>query len=155
MLLQKLKRKMYYSILLSLVFGVTSDFYEKMCNSNYLSYSLDTSHINLDSFSLFIFNSASKEPKKVIEEIKKELKNISITEEELNRYKKVVTTNIIAVFDSVEYINDYINYMKIYYNELIPNHIDIINKVSLNDFNKYIQKIDFSISSELIIFPQE
>lgn len=151
----KIKREIYYRMFLALSFGLTSKFHEKMLENNYISYTIDATYINVDSFSTFFFSNESNEPKKVIEEIKNILKNIDIKEDDVERYKKITKSNFIATFDNVDYIEDYLNYMNVYYGDIAPNYIDIIDSITYKEFKKCIQKIDFSISSEIIAFPKE
>lgn len=137
------KKSFYFSLLLNAKFGSTSTFNEELVNKGLiigpLHYGVSIDETGIVLTVLF----ESEKTDKVIPIIKKELKKLQITEEELERKKKCLISNTILYYDKVANKNDVILNDVIDYGRVMTNYYDIINKLNIKEFNKLIKKIYF------------
>ena len=134
---------LYLSMLSSICFGGSSEFRErvrlkKLLNSFYMSWE------TIKGFRTFYIMASSTDIDKLLEEIKYEFENISISEEAFNRMKKVWIANEVKMIDNIDATvsnlsDDYIKYHKV-----IDNKIELIRNMKIEDMNKIIKKIDFN-----------
>jgi len=150
-----LKMDIYHTLMNTMIFGLTSSFYEKMQEEKYLTYPLSISKSILYDFLVLRFEGESKYPKEVIEAIKRQLNDLNITEEQLERFKKFYISNIIEEFDDVEASNSNLLYMKIHHGEILSHSINVIKSITLKDYNNYVKKLDFNCFSSMVILPKE
>lgn len=146
----KHKFSLYMSGLISILFGSTSSFKDEMMSKGY-STGISCSQMLMDDFFLIEFYAEGDKPKELLKEIELRLKEKEITEEEFNRYKKVLIANIVMDSDNPqniaeEIINDFINFDEIFYDK-----IDIIRKLDFKDFIKTKNNTDFSNTSCVIL----
>ena len=138
-----IKRHIAIEILLNLVIGKSSKLYKKLyeqgllMNEPYLEYEFDKTYAHI------AITGKSKEPKKILEEIKKEIKNIKqngITEEDFERIKKMLYGNTVKEFCDVQdicrmFIGDYMkginsfNYIETYKQITIEYAMQILGEV--------------------------
>jgi len=145
--------KSYISILLELKLGSTSEFSEKLKTSNLISHDLDISLVNTDKHILAIIIAETKEVEEVLKLINDELNNLEITEEELERKKKVRKSNTIYRSDSIYSINNKIVGDIMNYNKVILDDYKKIDKINIKDMNKIIKEINLNNKTIYIIKP--
>ena len=140
----------YLDILLDINFGVSSSFREEMRKKNlfttFYSYQVES-----DNHITIMFVSETDKTKKLLNEVRKKLQYLNITEEEFERTKKLYISSIIRGVENQETVvnailNDIINYGK-YYNQKIED----IKNLKYNELLKFINHLDFSHYSEVII----
>ena len=135
--------------ILNTVYSETSDFYKDGINNKlFSSFEFDTSI--LDDFMLIELVSESKDPKKIIPLIKKYYDECTITEEDLERYKRVRISREVRKFD---YVTSALNELKddlTNYGEILYNKIDLIKKIDLKKVKKVKKEIDFDNVSIVI-----
>jgi len=136
--------KSYISILLDLKLGSTSEFSEKLKTSNLISHDLDISLVNTDKHILAIIIAETKEVEEVLKLINDELNNLEITEEELERKKKVRKSNTIYRSDSIYSINNKIVSDIMNYNKVILDDYKKIDKINIKEMNKIIKEINLN-----------
>ena len=146
--------KTYLSILLNLKLGSTSTLSERLKNENLITHDIDVTLINSDKHILAMLIVETEKPEEVLELIDNELKDLHITEEELERKKKVRKSNCIYRSDSIYSINnkimgDIITRDKVIlddYKEIDNLNIKILEKIirNINFKNKTIYKINKS-----------
>jgi predicted Zn-dependent peptidase len=147
------KRGIYFNILIASLFGSTSLFYERMRKDNYITSSIYIDLINSEEYCLLTITAESDKYKQFIEEVKKELININIEAEDVERMKKVLISSTILIYDAVVNINDKIVSNLIHYNKIYPDEIDMIKELNKEDIDMFIKKIDFSKTSTYVIKP--
>lgn len=128
--------------ILNTIFSETSDFYKDGINNKlFNNFEYDTSI--LDDFMLIELASESKNPKDIIPLIKKYYDEQSITEEDLERYKKVRISREVRRFD---YVTSAINELKddlTNYGEILYNKIELMKIIDLKQVKKIKKDIDF------------
>lgn len=141
-----IKKNMYLNMFLNIKFGITSNFREEMRKKNLVtSMFMETSLV--DSFYTMTVFAETKEKEKFKKELEKEVLLDNITEEEVERVKKVWIASEITISDNIEAIvNNYI-YDIIDYGRIIDDRVDTIKELNINELKEVVSKIDFSNSS--------
>ena len=134
--------KTYISILLDLKLGSTSELSEILKSENLITHDLDVTLINTDKHILAMIITETNNPKKVVELINEELKDLTILEEELERKKKVRKSNVIYRSDSIYSINNKIVSDVMSYNKVILDDYKKIDKLNIKEMNKIIKEIN-------------
>ena len=145
--------KSYISILLDLKLGSTSELSEKLKTNNLITHDLDITLINTDKHILAMIIAETDKIEEVLTHIDNELKDLSITEEELSRKKKVRKSNTIYRSDSIYSINnkivsDIMNFDKVVYDDYKK-----IDKLNIKDMNKIIKEINLDNKTTYIVKP--
>lgn len=138
------KKLLYLSILFDSKFGGTSLINEKLRESKIISDSIDVSSVDADSHILFIIMGETNKEKDFLDSIKKEMLDLTISEQELERKKKTIISSMIYASDSIMRINHKImnDYLK--YGDIIDNNYDEVKSLNYEEFNKFIKELDVS-----------
>lgn len=138
------KKLLYLSILFDSKFGGTSLINEKLRERKIISDSIDVSSVDADSHILFIIMGETNKEKDFLDAIKKEMLDLTISEQELERKKKTIISSMIYASDSIMRINHKImnDYLK--YGEIIDNNYDEVKSLNYEEFNKFIKELDVS-----------
>ena len=127
----------YLNILLSNNFSATSKIYEKYKNENIII-SLSSGVNIIDDYVIIMINSMCSDASRFIENIKKDIKNMTITKEEFERKKKIYLKTYIMDFDNIEDVE---------YN--ICESILMDNKVNYNEYSD-INNMDYNVAKEIL-----
>lgn len=138
------KKLLYLSILFDSKFGGTSLINEKLRESKIISDSIDVSSVDADSHILFIIMGETNKEKDFLDSIKKEMLDLTISEQELERKKKTIISSMIYASDSIMRINHKImnDYLK--YGDIIDNNYDEVKSLNYEEFSKFIKELDVS-----------
>ncbi len=144
----------YVGMILNILFGSSSLFRENMMKSNLLN-SLMLERMIVDDYLVITFWIESKEPKLLIKNIKEQFDNYVITEEEIERCKRVWISSEVIMTDNVEItvdnmVNDIIEYGKI-----VPEKIPIIRSMNMEKLKEIRETFDFENSSTVILLPED
>ena len=153
--IERKKLNLYLSNIMNILFDETSLLYENLKNNGLLETPIDIDTIDTDKHKVFIFSFKSNEYKKIIEEIDKTLENIKITQEDLERKKKVNISNILFMFDDISNTNKMILNNMILYNNVFTNIYDIIKDMNIKELEEILTKINLKNKSLLVIENQE
>ena len=145
--------KSYISILLDLKLGSTSELSEKLKTSNLITHDLDITLINTDKHILAMIIAETNNIEEVLAYIDNELKDLSLTEEELERKKKVRKSNTIYRSDSVYSINNKIVSDIMNFDKVIYDDYKKIDKLNIKDMNKIIKEINLDNKTTYIVKP--
>lgn len=143
--------KAYLSILLDLKIGNTSLFSENLKKLNLITNDIDITLVNTDKHILVILIAETNETNKVLKLLEEELKDLKVTEEELERKKKVRKSNCIYRSDSIYSINNKIMSNIMNYNEVILDDYKKIDELNIKDMNKIIKNISLENKTTYII----
>lgn len=137
---------------LDLRLSTTSLFSEKLRNEGLISGVVDVTGIKVDDHILAIIDAETKYPKKVIELIEQEVKKLFITDEELERIKRVGISELIFTSDHIfktnnKLMSDLINYGHIDYDPVgtikkitIKEVKSVLSRISLNNYTIFTIK---------------
>ena len=82
-------------------------------------------------------------PEKLLEEIKYELDNLNISINACERIKKVWIANEVKIIDSIDATVNNIFDDILKYRKIIPNKLDIIRNMNIDNMNEIIKNINF------------
>ena len=145
---------LYIGLMLSIKFGLSSVFREKLKKEQLMT-SFYTEREIVGEYLIIVFKADSETPFELIEEIKKELANIEIPEDEINRLKKVWISSEVIMIDNINMSLENIVDDIIEFGDIIPNKVEIFRSLNKKDYDKILSSIDFSNSSTVIIRPKE
>jgi predicted Zn-dependent peptidase len=135
--------KVLLSTMLEIKLGNTSLLREKLVKENLITNNIDFSLVNTDKHILVIIMVDTKEQDTVLEMINEELKDIKITEEELNRRRKVLKSNCIYRSDNIYSLNSKIVNNIFNYDKVILDEYEMIDKINMKNMKKLISHISF------------
>lgn len=145
------KLHLYMFILFSSLFDETSSFDEMLKKNFIINNTTYISLINTNSHLLISLINETKNYQEFLDKVKENLKNIKIDEKDFNRKKKVLISNELFAYDSVENINDIIIDNIIYDNKIEENPIDVIKSLTVKELLNLVKLIDFNNASVVIL----
>ena len=149
--MEKRKLNLYLYIIFSILFDDSSLFNEKAKKENIITNAIYTNILNCDTHILISLINETFKYNELLDMIKEELKNINISEDDLERKKKVLVSNEIFSFENVEIINEMIIDSIIFDNTIEGDIVNIINSLNIEELNEIVKNIDFKNISTIII----
>ncbi len=144
---------LYLGLFSSIKFGLSSNFREKMKKQKLMtSFYIDREIMG--DYIIMSFVADSEKPREFIDEIKKELQEINIEEEDIERVKKVWISSEVIMVDNIALTLDNILYDITSYDKIIDNKIEIFRSLNLETLKETIDNIDFTNSSLVIVTPK-
>ena len=144
----------YVSLLLGILYGSSSPFRERMLKEEKMSI-LATSKAIIDDFLLIEFVAESKCPKELATEIVKHFNEYEITEEEIERHKKVLISYEVLKSDKVVSTVNMLSGCIVDYNDIIFEEFDVIRSVNFTKMLEVKNSINIDNSSLVIAYPKE
>lgn len=149
--IDKQKLNMYISTIFNILFDTTSSFYEEMKDKNIIDTPIEIESIDTDDHKIYMLLFKSNHYELVIKEIEKVLKNIKITEEDLERKKKVYISSLLYTLDHISMTNKLIVNNIILYGYLNTDVYNLINSLNIEELNYVIKNLQLDYSSTCII----
>lgn len=147
----KYKAKIYVFMLFDLKFGNTSLLNEKLREKNIVTDNLELAPIDTNSHLILSILGETTKIDELINRIKKELEDLTVTEEELERKKRVDISSLIYMSDNVYRINHKVMNDINRYGYIIENNFEIIKELNIKEFNKVIKELDLSNNNIVIV----
>ncbi len=135
------KKHIAIEILLNLIAGKSSNFYKKMYDQGFLQSPLDLDFEFTENYSHVLIGGQSKNPKKVLEELNKEIletKKQGINKEDFERIKKMIYGEYVKEYNEVGniarmFISDYFKGINSFeylenYNQITKEYVDQVLK---------------------------
>ena len=144
---------LYLTMMSRILFGTTSAFREEMQEEKILT-DMMTEWERLEDYRTFYLFASTKDPDRLLKEVKDALKEKKLDEESFQRLKKVWIANEVRISDNVEKMVDSCFDEILNYNEIVSNKIDIIRKLKYNDLEQIVDKIDMNNLSSMIMMPE-
>lgn len=123
------------NILLEMLFGESSEFYQKLYEKGLINNSFSAQYIGQKNYGHSILIGESENPAKVFDEINKyvfDIKKRGLNDEDFNRIKKKILGNFIINFNSLEYIST--QFVTYYFNNFsILDYLDLVENASIED----------------------
>lgn len=141
--MRSFERDLYINMITTILFGASSEFRERVRKSKILN-DISTDWEDDEDYKTFYLLATTTEPDKLIEEIEKELRNISINKKTLERMKKVWIANEVKMIDNIVRTEYNLFYDIIAYNKVIDNRIDRIRKMNMKDLDYLLKEMDLS-----------
>ena len=143
--------KTYLSMLFDLKIGITSELNENLKKANLITHDIDFTIINTDNHILVIIMVETNEVNRVKNMIEEELKDLSITEKEFERKKKIRKSNCIYRSDSIYAINNKITSNIMNYDKVILDDYKKIDELAMKTMNNIIKNMDLDNETVYII----
>jgi len=140
----EVKLELYIYIIFSCLFDDTSLFYERLKKEKIIVSPIGINFLNADSHLVISLINESKNYEEFISNIKNELLNINISNEDFERKKKVLLSSLVYVLDTPEMVNDLILNDIITYGKLINNKDEIIKNLTKKELDEIIKKLAFN-----------
>lgn len=142
---------LYLSFLFDSKLGPTSLFLEQIRNDNLIIDNFFISVIDIKSHAVVVIQAETNYPKELFKRIKDELKEINISEDELNRRKKVLMSYQVLGSENIYQIN-----LKLMNNlsndgEIIYDAYNDIRNLNIKQFNYIVNNINLDNNSVLYI----
>lgn len=144
-----LKYSLY--ILFDILFGTTSEFFEKAKKEGLIDTPMYIEEQRIDSHSFINLFCDTKDPIKMIDLIRETLKNLDIDDDEINRKKNLFTSTQILFYESVKHINHYIMNNIIEYGDFENDIKKIMDDITTESFREFVKSLDFSNQSVYVI----
>ena len=131
--------------ILGIKLGSTSLLNEKLVKENLITNnSINTTLFNTDKHIAVIIMVSTKEQDKVLKMIEEELSDLSVTEEELNRNRKVLKSNCIYRSDNIYALNEKIMSNILYYDKVILDEYKKIDEINMKNVHTLLSKINLN-----------
>ena len=145
------KYNLYLFILFSSLFDDTSNFDREAKDENIITNSLYLNLLNCDSHALISLINETPSYETLISKIEDTLKNIKITEDDLNRKKKVLISNELFSFENIEVINDMIVDNIIFDGKIEEDMVGLLKSLNIQEMNKVISDLSLKNYSIVIL----
>ena len=142
----------YLSAIISICFGSTSLFLEKSMLNN-LTTGFYVEHSYYDDFCIIEIDAESDKADLFKEAIDNYINNLSISEDDLKRIKKVFIASEIKLSDSLDVLIEGIFSDCVYYGKTIYNRINLIKTINLKTMQKIISEISFNDNCLVLLIP--
>ena len=141
-------------MMLNIKFGLSSICREELKKEQLIT-SFYTERELIGNYLIITFKAESEKPEELINKLKKELSNINVSEEDINRLKKVWISSEVIMIDNINMtlentVSDILEYGKI-----ISDRIDIFRSLNKEEYNNMLKNIDFTNTSTVIIRPKK
>ena len=144
----------YLLTLFDCKFSSTSEFIHNLLEEKIINDNLAVDFDDSTDYILMFVLGESTNPKKLLEKIKDEMKDLKISETDFERKKKVLLSSIIYMTENIFSLNSNITSDIIRYGKFNDNKYNDIKNLNYKDFINFIKKIDFKNNSTLIINPK-
>ena len=144
----------YLNCIFSVLFGTVSDFYEKTYLDE-LTTGYYYEHSYYDNFYILSIEAESDKADLFKDAIDDCLKDIVITEEDIERQKKMWIASEIRLGDHVDVLVDSLQEENTFYGKPNFERVDLIKSMNKKDLDKVIKELDLSNSSFVLMLPKE
>ena len=145
------KYNLYLFTIFSILFDDSSLFDEEAKKDNIITNSIYINILNCDSHLLISLINETDSYDALIKKIEDTLKNVNISEEDLERKKRVLISNELFSFENIEIINEMIVDSVIFENTIERDMIGIIKSLNKKEMDDIIKSLDLSNKSIVIL----
>lgn len=149
--LSRRKLHLYMYILFTTLFDETSIFNEELKKEGIINNTTYVSLLNCNTHLLISLINETTKYEEFLDKVKERLENLEVQESDFNRKKKVLVSNEIFAFESVEMVNDIIIDNIIYDNKLEDNPIEVIENLNIDELRELIKKLNIKNTSTVIV----
>ena len=147
--------EIYISLLFNILFGSTSILQDKLITSKIVSNGINISKTYTKDYIVVSLLTDTEYTETYINMVRDTLKNIKISEQELERKLKVYKSNYILHFDDIELVNNNIQDNILMYGKVINNYLSIYENINIDKLNEVIKRIKTKSESILVIKPNK
>ncbi len=144
---------MYLSTLFYLMFDEISLFKEEVYNENYCT-RYDSGCMFVDNYCILSFNADSNFADLFKDTVDKYIENIKVTQDDLERVKKITIAGEIRNSDNVNRLAKDIQSTFVMYNKVYLDNIKMIKKMNIEELNEIIKNISFENNTFVLMLPK-
>ena len=150
---EKEKISYYLNFAFWINFGATSDFKEEMIQKGILTRGINYSKERVENF--FFINCTVDTPRyeELLQYFNKQLEQLTLSEDELKRMKRVMISNYIFQSDDLYNMNQQIMYDYLYYGKIKEDALSEIRALNQDEFYQYMSKLNLQHRSVVVIEP--
>lgn len=145
------KIRLYLTLFFNSKFGYTSLINEQLREEKIIFDSIEIMPIDVESHIIFSIVGETTKIEEFIKVIREELKDLEITDEELERKKKAGISSLVYMSDNIFSLNNRIMNDLNRYKKIITDGYGEIKSLNIKEFNRVIKQIDFSNNNVVII----
>ena len=145
------KVKTYLSIFFDLKFGMTSLLNEELREKEIITDSLGGDAVDVKSHVLYTICGETNKKDKLLEALMSSMEDLSVSEDELERKKKVYISSLIYMTDNIFRLNHKVMNDINKYGEIIDNNYDEIRSLNITEMRKVLNSIDFSNYNVIVV----
>ena len=142
-----LELKVYFDAIISAKFGVISDLYESLTSEGLALYGMYPFREVRDDYILLSFEVETDYKEQVIDSIRNELKNIKISEEELDMIRKANISSAILHFNDIIDVAQDIQDDVLSNGKIVEDTLDLYENMDLKKINDIASKIKLNNES--------
>ena len=145
------KYNLYLFIIFSCLFDDTSLFDEELKEENVITNSIYLNLLNCDSHLLVSLINETNCYDRLLDKIEKTLSNIEISEDDLERKKKVLISNELFSFENVEVINEMIVDNIMFDNKVERNMVTLLKNLNKKEMDDIVKGLNLENKSVVIL----
>ncbi len=149
-----LELRLYINLIMRINFGVTSLLKEELLSGGIITNSISTFLTLTEQHAVQAIMVATEYPDYFIKRVKETLKNLTISEEEINRKIKSSISNLIMSFDEIELINNDIQDDILNNGQYITNIYDYYCNLNYEMAEKIVEKLQKNTIAITILKPK-
>lgn len=149
--LKEYELSIYIAIIINSNFGRSSELKARLTSGNIITGGVMVYRYFTDEHLIINLFAETEYPNKFISMIKEQLENLSITDKELTRKKRVAQSGYILTFDSIEAVNSNILNDLILYDEVIDNYYDTYTELDITTAQKIVDKLSTDNITTIIL----
>lgn len=142
------------SLILNSNFGPTSDLKEYLMEKELISY-MSAGRSIIEDYLICTINIETNYPKEVIKEIKEQIKNMEVTEENLRRKINASIATLVLNYDDIMSVNNSIQEEILAFGNLVTDEKEHLENIKMEDVNKVIKKLDIKNMAITILNPSK
>ena len=143
--------KIYLSQLFSLQFSDTSLYVEELKKKELIDDSFAINTVYTDTHAVIMISNETNYVNEVVKAIQEGVKQLLVTEEEVERMKKTLISSQIYMSDNIFRMNNFIMNCMIQDGEINTNKVEEIKKMDLKDMEYVLNNLDLSNSTVSVI----
>jgi len=151
--LSDIELEVYINLLFNILFGPTSIIQDKLITSKIVSNGINISKTYTKDYIVVSLLTDTEYTETYINMVRDTLKNIKITECELERKLKVYKSNYILHFDDIELVNNNIQDNILMYGSVVTDYLNLYDEINMNKLNEIIKRFKNKSESILVIKP--
>ncbi len=151
----KMNRLPYLSFFFDIHFGTRSTLVEKLKKEGIITSSLGVMMTDYGDYLVIAIDGESEKPNDLLNAIEKEMKNTKITDEDFERYKKILISNRIYQSDDIYMMNDRIVWQMTEYHRVLTDEVSRIRSFRLEEYQKVMKEISLKESGYVLLLPTE
>ncbi len=134
-------------------FGATSDFKEEMIKEGIITHSMSYSKERVEDFFFINCVADTFRYEELLKRVVEKLEHLTITEEELERMKRVVISDCIFESDDMYGMNQKIMMEYLQYGKIVEDRLSMIRNLNQKEFYEYMKRLNLKHRSVVVIEP--